>query len=260
MRSDPDWLFKRVWLINGFLVLAGAGLAIALMLFVFAQSVGDGESGVHIGSGSGSGDGPPRPRAVRYGEPERIRGTSTQLVLIDNGEGDEPMGAGLSGSSAYMSPRSALVNVVFIDSGKPAGRLLLDRPAFIESVRYPGAGYRSAPADSLQPWISYEIALADTDGDGALDRDDAMSLYVSALDGTGFRRATPEGVDVSSHAMRPDRRSILVLALESPAGRRRVPDEQRRQRAYIYDVATGSLAPWTALEEPAARAARIVGR
>src|SRR2546430_9828368 len=51
----------------------------------------------------------------------------------------------------------------------------------------------SSDLDSLQTWITYDIAFEDTDGDGGLDEDDAASLYVSDLHGGSFRRVLPEG-------------------------------------------------------------------
>lgn len=254
--SDPDRLLKRVWLVIGFLVLAGGALGVAGMLVALLTDFGSRSDSVRApvaGAPAAS-----RPRAIRYDEPLAVRGTRTEIVLIRNGTAEQSRAMSAS-YSEYGESGGAIVNVVFVDSARPEGRLLLDRPAFIRSVGFAAAGAHNASADSLQPWITYEIALGDTNGDGALDRDDDRSLYVSALDGTGLRRVTPPGMDVLLQRMRPDRRSILVMALEPPAGRR-VPPEERRQRAYLYDVPTGRLTPWTALEAPAARAARIVGR
>jgi hypothetical protein len=257
---DSDRLLKRVWLINGFLVLVAAAAAVLGMSLALASELRDrGDPAVRVHEGGGEGGA--RPRAIRFDPPSRVRGSSTEVALIYHGQSDQVAMAPVSGTS-YASSRSGqgvLVNVVFIDSGKPAGRLLLDRPAYLEEVRFPHATDRSA-ADSLQTWISYEIALADTNGDGTLDDDDEASLYVSALDGTGFRRVTPDGLDVIHHWMRPDRRSILVMGLQEPGDGRRVPREQLRQRAFVYDVPSGKLTAWSALEEPAARAARVVGR
>ncbi|MFL5387038.1 MAG: hypothetical protein ACJ8GN_31470 [Longimicrobiaceae bacterium] len=258
MNPDPDRLLKRVWLINGFLVLALLTVAACGALFALVSGAFSGdEPAVHVRPGGDPGAS--RPRAVRFDPPAAIRGTSTQLALVYHGKADEVTGPGLEGVGYASSSggEGALVNVVFIDSGKPEGRLLLDRPAYISSVHAPGGG--RFEADTLQTWISYELALDDTDGDGSLDRDDAMALYVSALDGTGLRRVSPEGIHVTGHGMRPDRRSIMLIGLQEPGGRR-VPREELRQRAFVYDVPTGRLTPLTALEAPAARAARIVGR
>ncbi len=52
---------------------------------------------------------------------------------------------------------------------------------------------------------------------------------------------------------------MLVYAMEPPAGQQ-VDLDRMRQRAFLYDVASGTLAPYTALDSAVARAARTVGR
>ncbi|MFL5541128.1 MAG: hypothetical protein ACJ8J0_19230 [Longimicrobiaceae bacterium] len=262
MNPDPDRLLRRVWLINGFLVLAFLAVAACGALFAVATGMFSRvEEGVEVRPGATPAAA--RPRAVRFGAPAPVRGTSTTLSLIYHGEAEQvaevPSVSGYGYAASRGGGQGALVNVVFVDSGKPAGRLLLDRPAYIGEIRYPDAGDRFN-RDSLQTWISYQVALADTDRDGSLDDDDAMAVYVSALDGTGFRRVSPEGVDVTFHGMRADRRSIVIIGLQEPGGGRHVPREQLRQRVFVYDVPTGRLTGFSALEGPAARAARIVGQ
>jgi len=263
MNPDPDRLLKRVWLINGFLVLALLAAAACGALYAVASGVfSQGEEGVEVRRG-GADPAVARPRAVRFGAPGPIRGTSTTLSLIYHGEAEQFAEAPSLSGGGYAASRGggegALVNVVFVDSGKPEGRLLLDRPAYIRDIRYPSGDDRPG-RDSLQTWISYGIALEDTDRDGSLDGDDAMAVYVSALDGTGFRRVSPPGVDVTFHGMRADRRSIVIVGLQEPGDGRHVPREQLRQRVFVYDVPTGRLTGLSALEGSAARAARIVGQ
>jgi len=57
---------------------------------------------------------------------------------------------------------------------------------------HPVGELSSLQDDSLQAWITYEIAFEDTDGDGGLDENDAASLYVSDLHGGSFRRVLPK--------------------------------------------------------------------
>jgi hypothetical protein len=275
MASDPDRLLKRVWLVNGFLLLAlgciallGLGLAFASQLLrrdgnsVRAVRAVEPRSGV-------------MPRAVRYDPPVPIRGTAVRLVGVRHGEADQPIvvpdisisstGTAASGGR-YRPGGHSLVNIIFLEPGGRGGRLLLDRPAFIAHISYPVARTRNdpymldPPGDTLQTWISYQIAFEDTNRDGILDHQDRAGLYVSALDGTNLRRAAPEGVWIQSHTVGEEGRSILVFALEPPGGKENVPPEQMRQRAFLYDVPTGTIRPYGVLDSLATRAGIIVGR
>ncbi|HKP73904.1 MAG TPA: hypothetical protein VJT67_00115 [Longimicrobiaceae bacterium] len=260
--NDPDHLLKQVWLINGFLLLALGTLMLIAMMWAAGSTLLIGGREVVAVPAAGA----PKPasaRAVRFEPPAAMRGTSTQLVVVYNGRADEAelessLEYGSRGRGSYGSPSGPMVNVVFVDSGKPQGRLLLDRAAYIHSLRYPGADPGSR--DSLQTWISYEISIADTNQDGELDSEDDASLWVSALDGTGFRRVTPDGLHVTQHWMRPDRRSIGIMTLEQPRSDRHASRDEMRQRAFVYDVPTGRLMPFAPLEQPLARAAEILGR
>jgi hypothetical protein len=168
-------------------------------------------------------------------------------------------------TDTYRGP-GPVVNVIFLTPGAPQGRILLDHPAYIRSLQYP-ARERQDPylamsrseVDSLQTWISYEIADRDTNGDGKLSEEDRAGLFVSALDGSGLRRVLPDAYRLVSHEPTPDRRGLLVMALEPPRGKE-VKQEEMRQRSFIFDVASGRLVPYSALDSAADRAARIVGR
>src|SRR5205823_14399270 len=101
-------------------------------------------------------------------------------------------------------------------------------PALIRSVNFP-----RSKDDSLQAWITYEIAFEDTDGDGGLDEDDAVSLYVSDLHGGSFRRVLPEGWSILAHEPLDGRR-IVVLALRSAeVGDRRSLEETRSEERRV---------------------------
>src|SRR2546422_2900601 len=150
--------------------------------------------------------------------------------------------------------RSLYVNAIFLEPGGGPGHLLLDRPALIRSVNFP-----RSKDDSLQAWITYEIAFEDTDGDGGLDENDAASLYVSDLHGGSFRRVLPEGWSILAHEPLDGRR-IVVLALRSAERGDRRSLEEPPERAFFYDVQTGRAEPYAALDSLTARAARIVGR
>ena len=141
------------------------------------------------------------------------------------------------------------MNVMFVDAG--GARLLLDRPACIRELSYPKA---EESGDAVE-WISYVIALEDTDGSGSLDPRDAMALYVSDLDGRNLRAVLGPPLRYRTHAaFGPGR--ILVHALEG-AGK---DEERMRQRAFIYDVRDARLSPYTAMDSAAEQAGRLLRR
>lgn len=267
MSSRADRILKAVWLAASLVFLA----VVAGVLFIVLSDVWPDRGGaVRVGAPAErekEGGGEKRvPRAIRYAPPAAVRGTATRMVMVFNGDADQRAGSGYY-SSGSGTPQGPQVNVIFLAPGAPA-RLLLDHPAYVAGVSYPAAGDpgevevspgRGGRADTLQTWITYEIADRDTNGDGKLDEADRAGLFVSALDGTGLRRVLPEPFWLLDHSLTPDRRGMLVMALEPPRGRD-VPREEMRQRAFLYDVATGALTPFAALDGAADRAARIVGR
>src|SRR5439155_228692 len=116
--------------------------------------------------------------------------------------------------------------------------LLLNRPALIRSVSFP----RSRD-DSLQSWITYEVAFDDTNGDGGLDEDDAVSLYVSDLHGAALHPVLPPEWSVLSEEPLGDGRHILVLAVQPSARTERRTLEQAPAHAVLHDVPTVRTEP-----------------
>ncbi|HEX8454779.1 MAG TPA: hypothetical protein VF647_22065 [Longimicrobium sp.] len=271
MEPGSDRLLKRVWLVNGFIVLALGLLSIGMLLFTFLGETFRPRSEPAVRVAAGTPDARSAPRAIRYGAPTVVRGTPTQLVTVHHGEADQPLAENYADEAYSTTSRGAyhgpVVNVIFLTPGAPQGRVLLDHPALIRNLQYPSRerpdAYLSpgggSQADSLQTWISYEIADRDTNGDGKLSAADQAGLFVSALDGTGLRRVLPDPFRLVSHEPTPDRRGLLVMALEPPRGKE-VKEEEMRQRSFIYDVASGRLVPYAVLDSAADRAARIVGR
>lgn len=201
-----------------------------------------------------------------------MRGTAVQLVTVHHGEADQTEEGGslssgsTSGGGSHYGRDGPMVNVIFLTPGASRGRILLERPAIIQLLEFPLASSRASTivtpyseADSLQTWITYKIIDSDTNRDGKLTSADRVALHVSALDGSALRRVVPDSFEVIFHAPTRDGRGLLVMALEAPKGKE-VKQEEMRQRSFVYDVASGRLAPYMALDSAADRAARIVGR
>lgn len=271
MEPGSDRLLKRVWLVNGFILLALGVLSLGTLLFLTINTFrARSEPAVRVHSAVEANRS--LPRAIRYGAPQLVRGTAVQLVTVHHGEADQTEEGGnltsgaTSGRASRYGSDGPMVNVVFLTPGAPQGRILLERPAIIHLLRFPPASNQAgaiqmpySEPDSLQTWITYEITDRDTNRDGKLTSADRAALYVSALDGSALRRVVPDPFQVIFHAPTRDGRGLLVMALEPPKGKE-VKQEEMRQRSFIYDVASGRLVPYAALDSAADRAARIVGR
>lgn len=250
MKLTLDRALRWIWLLIGaavlLLLLTGGFMVAAQMI----GNAGAGEDAARVVTEAG----PPAEevRPVRYGLPRAIPGTDTRIVLVGGGEG---YAGGSRASDAYSrGGEGPHVNAVFVDA--QGARLLVDRPAFIYHVRLPGEG--PAPADSTASWITYLMALDDGDGSGRVDERDPRGLYVTGRDGRNLRPVLRPPLRYESHQAL-DASRILVYALEPPTGAR-VDEGKMRQRAFVYDVASGQLSPYAALDSAVANAARILGR
>lgn len=252
---DSDRLLKRIWLVNGLLILVALVLAAGIALFALISNTLDRKANaVAAPVPAADENAATDPRAIRYSIPREIYGSATRLIHVFHGEAYARV-EGYDGSRRQYSlydPEAPTVNVIFL-AADGTSRLLLDRPAFFRQVDYP-----HAREDSLQRWISYEIVFDDSNGDRKLDDDDAAVLYVSNLDGTNFRPVMPEGWVVLSHtALRPT--ELLITAIRVPSSERGKADEQRQQ-AFVYDLVGNTLTAHAGLDTAAELAGRILGR
>jgi hypothetical protein len=257
MNSRVERLLRWVWLVNGVLLLA---LLVLGVLFVAGAWIVDltvgGDDAVSVAPKRDAAA-EERPTALRYGPPEPVRGTATRIVLIRRGQEGRSAASYGSGSGSARSD-GPIVNVGFVDAG--GGRLLLDRPAYVSEVRWPGTALRPSgeASDSLLRWVVYRMALEDGNGDGRLDHRDPGALYVSALDGSGLRRVLPDGYGVHDWEVREDG-SLYVSALQAPAGGRGGDEERLPQRAFLVG-ADGQARPYAAVDSLAVAAARVLGK
>lgn len=247
MKPSLDRSVKMLWLAIGALLLLCLAVAGVMVLSQVIGNAGAGREAARVASQASPVA--QEPQSVRYGMPDSIRGTATRIVVVHRG------GLTYSGRrESYESSGGARdeANVMFLDGDEV--RLLLDRPAYIREVSYP----KPADADAPRGWISYVLALDDTDRSGTLDGRDKAALYVTDLEGRNLRPVIRPPLRYHGHtALGPMR--ILVYALQDSAGAR-VDEYRMRQRAFIYDVASGRLSPYAALDSAAARAGRILRR
>lgn len=244
MKPSLDRAFKLTWLGIGGLLLVF--LLIGLLMIVSQVTRNAGATGEAERVASGEPPDAPQPVAVRYGMPDTILGTRTRIVRVHDGAAP---GRRSGYSSGGYGDSETAVNVMFVDAR--GVRLLLDRPAYIRDLSYP----RARENEGAGEWISYVLALEDTDGSGSLDPRDDLALYVTDLDGRNLRAVLAPPLRYQAHQpFGPGR--ILVHALEGAGN-----DERRmRQRAFIYDVGVGRLSPYAAMDSAAERAGRILRR
>lgn len=245
MKASLDRALKLTWLGIGALLLLFLLAGLVMVVSQVTRNAGAVSEAERVAAG-GESPGTPQPAAVRYGMPDSILGTQTHIVRVEGGatQGRRPSYA----SSGYEGSNSA-VNVMFVDA--EGVRLLLDRPAHIRELSYPQAEERIPPRD----WISYVMALDDTDRSGRVDGRDAMALYVTDLDGRNLRPVLRPPLRYRAHEAFGAGR-ILVHALEGDGDN----EARMRQRAFIYDVRAGQLAPYAAMDSAAELAGQILRR
>ena len=250
MKLSVDRALKAIWLAIGVLLLGFLAVFAVVAVTGWIRTMGADEAAVRVAREGA----PPREesRAVRVGMPDSIRGGTAMIAMVGNGR-DYEAGYGLV--SRRGDKGLPTVNVVFLDD--QGARLLLDRPAFIGEVRYPRP--RDPSPSAAQDWIGYQVALEDGNGNGQLDERDPRSLYVTDLDGRNLRPVLRPPLRLLDYQpIAPGR--ILVYALEPPQGAQAVAEDRMRQRAFVYEVATGKLLPFTLLDAATDRAASILAR
>jgi hypothetical protein len=234
-----------VWLINGVLLLALLVFGAAFVAIGALSGLGGGgpaSAPAKTAADTSAAEGAP----IRYDPPVPVRGSTVRVVLLRRGTGYTY--SSTASSTSVTGGEGAVVNVALLDRG--GAWLLLKRPGFIRRVRFPGND--STEGEGALRWIVYEMALADTNGDRAVDDRDRRSLYVTDLTGRGMRRVLPEGYELRDWAGQPDG-SLVATGLELSAGGGRL-----RQRAFVLDPA-GTVRPYAALDSVAVEAERIAG-
>lgn len=243
MKPSLDRALKMTWLGIGAVVLLFLLAGLVMVVGQVTRNAGAASEASRVASGERAAA--REPAAVRYSLPDSIRGTQTRIVRVGEGAAYTRQGSGYESGGYAGAGRE--VNVMFVDAG--GVRLLLDRPAYIRELSYPRT------EDAARSWISYVLAVDDTDRSGRVDERDAVALYVTDLDGRGLRPVLGPPLRYQSHAAF-DATHILVYALEGTGD----DDAGTRQRAFLYDVAAGQLAPYAAMDSATARAGQILQR
>lgn len=243
MKPSLDRALKMTWLGIGALLLLFLLAGLVMVVQQATRNAGAASEASRVASGERVEA--REAAAVRYSMPDSIRGTQTRIVRVGEGGTYSRRASGYESGGYAGAGRE--VNVMFVDA--QGVRLLLDRPAHIRELSYPRM------EDAPRSWISYVLALDDTDRSGRVDERDAVALYVTDLEGRNLRPVIAPPLRYLSHQAF-DASRILVHALEGAGD----DDQRMRQRAFLYDLPTGRLTPFAAMDSAAARAGQILRR
>lgn len=243
MTTRLDRMLRWVWLIIGVLLLT---IIVGSLIFVASEAIssrGGGPSAPDSTSSSLEADSGKVGTPLRYDPPEAIGGSAARIVMVRRGSGYTYRS---TASPVPASGEAPAVNVAFLEG--EGARLLLNGPAYIRRVAFPGSP-RVAPGDTLR-WIVYEMALEDSNGNGRMDESDRRSLYVTDLQGRGLRRVLPPGYELRDWAPQPGG-SLIVTGVQLAQDA-----DAMVQRAFVVDAA-GAVRPYAALDSVIDAAARI---
>jgi hypothetical protein len=201
--------FRLVWRVNGVLVLA-------LLLLGVALVVGEFVSDLARDATARAEEDPALARTeagerLELGDAEAVAGTPFVLLpLATRGE--------RSGKFSSGGEPSVTRNLLFFDAASGAARWLRpDHRGVVAErtfLRDPPAARRDA--DGPVRFVRYELATADTDGDGEVTGEDALDVAVSGPGGDGLAtvlaapdailgyQELPDGVLLVFHRRGPD--------------------------------------------------------
>jgi hypothetical protein len=223
-----DKFFRWVWRINGLLLLP-----VSLLALLGVGAIAGGELGMFRGRGDGRGalrttaDGAQDPDAkrLRLGEFQRVQGTSVLWAPLHS-DADWRFGPG----SSY-EPRETH-NFLFYDAQGRDGRWLVEgnQRLFVDSDELRSEGCEK---EAKTKAMLYLVAERDTDGNGRVNQDDALSVAISAPDGRGYQVVLAEAEAV--HGWHFDPPSRLVV-FHSRDGSPRVLEVDLETRATVHDA------------------------
>ena len=143
-------------------------------------------------------------------------------------------------------------NVLIRDTRSGAAHLLLPQPAVIYDIAYPGPHGDAMGGDAFPPrgTLYWEIGLADSNGDGELNKKDDVGAYLSDADGSHLVRVTPPGSHVVARAYDAARKVLTLKIATDTSGDKSLDNNdktslievsvpQRKMLGVIFDDAAG---------------------
>ena len=224
MRLRARVISQWVWLINGVILLAALAVTgIAVLVGWMTSRPGRPAAGeaatIPISTA---------PAHITYDPPATTADGRHSVVLMRDGRGlpSLPTTAGRGAG--------AVVNVAVITSDG-SGRLLLNRPARVAWLTFPGApDWMAGPLGTDAPpgKVLLAVISSDSTGDGVLSGEDGAELFAAALDGGPPQTVLPAGLHV--RGIQATDGAWLITAYD-PA--------EKAQRAFGYDGNAATALP-----------------
>lgn len=231
-------LSKKIWLINGILVL--------IIILYLLYRIGDAiylEYFAEISHG-GVIVGEERAKAktqgvelqtIRYSKPTKLLNTDYKLIIIDQTDYEIPRKVLEMAKSANDFRYGVTINAILFNEEKDDYKLILDKVACIKQLNAP-----TWKGDSLQHYILYDIAFHDTNNDGKINEKDEGVLFISELDGTDFTKIIPDSLKMISYNETEKRDRIEIACLQRPHDKD-IPEEHWEQVTCYYDLSKKEL-------------------
>ncbi|HEY0770500.1 MAG TPA: hypothetical protein VGD31_09195, partial [Sphingobacteriaceae bacterium] len=183
---------------------------------------------------------------LEYDKPEQIAYSDFYILPVSLKTYQNPKQSRAYAYTDDIQEVEDVVNIIFLNKALEPIRTLLDRKAFIHSMRYPGKSeyaYEVEITDTVQRHITYEIAFDDSNKDGRIDSDDNLGLYLSNPDGSDFTTITAD-VNVGMYKF-VNRNQMLVKYSE------RSDEDVDHKKEYfaVYDIEKRSLTKLSALQK-----------
>ena len=194
---------------------------------------------------------------LEYDRPERIAGSPylySSIYVVDKNLPREVRDMLAEAGDISRDMIGARINVLFFKEDRSAVHRLLDNNGYIHTLDAPFAPLRPGdrePEVSARQHIIYRIATDDTNGDGRVNRDDAMAWYVSDLSGEAVTRITPDSLELAYHWYTDDLTEIYFEEIvEDPMELIDGTDYHlRERRLYYYNFRSGRFGAFDGLQE-----------
>ncbi len=129
---------------------------------------------------------------------------------------------------------SSTINIVFIKADGTDAHLFLDKKGFIATADIP------SEQDTAQKFNVYRLVFEDTDNDGRLTSLDRFDLYVSDLFGKNLHQISDSTLKVTRYLKSIREGKILLLAKVRPADSK-IAEADWLEKIFVYDLKSNQL-------------------
>ena len=179
---------KILWRING-LIFLGLAVMAALVLGYFGYNIlKEKLSQRYVGNIVNVNSETPKKESIRLGRFNRIRDREYFICPL---YGDQSYNR-----SYYKKSASSIRNYLFFHSGTGQSHWLLESNEWlITEIREISESMAKEASTQVNAFV-YQIIEGDSNGDGLLNRDDRVSVYISDYKGQELKRVLPDAEEV----------------------------------------------------------------